>query len=1258
MAVHFYHTIPSNKIEGFTLKDNEAVIDFNQLQFLSKRWPMKKIYMVASLLFLTGFLFIQGASAQLTATFTTYESRCAATGAIKIIATGGSGSYQYKTEGPVNTNYTDQDSITGLSSGTYTVIVNDIVTNQVYKKTGIVVDGAYADPRFTLNHVDVSCDNGYNGSITVENLQYGRSPFIYSIVAPSAMGIGTTNITGIFTGLKAGDYSIQLTDSCGGIQTRTVTINNYTWNISTYNFTKLSCDDASGYITVKDSKGNDSKYTSIPGFSYGVVFPSGDTTWSVDGNFNITVTGINSIEVFAKDGCGTIKKVPLSAFFIPSLDANVSISNKLCNTFSASLTGITNFFSPEFSLYDSNDIKVSTNSTGIFSDIPYGKYCIKAHDGCSDSTITRCFTATPPIASVNNNIIIGNKNCLTFSATVTGQQNLTNPNYCILNSSNDTLSCNDSGIFDNLNYGDYCIIIKDGCMDTTITRCFSVSRPIPRVDSLITPSYTTCVNFGIAVHGDSLTNPTYCLYDTNHNLIGTCNNTGIFDSIPYGSYCVTIHDDCIDTTITRCFNIGVPIINNDVNISITDKTCLTFTATMESNNLTNTEFCLYRSADSSLIICDSAGIFNNLSYGDYYVKSKNGCPDTTMVNSFSVAKDIPSVNPTVNIYNRTCASFSAEITGQQNLNSPTFCIIDTNTSDTLECNSNGKFNNLSYGSYLIQIVSGCNDTLNIPFVSVPSPLAMTVTSQKSCYYGYSKFNLSITGVLPVNIKIYAPGDSLIRENDFNVNNFSIDSLPQLATGLTYMIIGTDGCGKKDTSYLAPLIGYLQYVTSVTPKCPGSIWPNGSGNLQTTVTTNLPSISVKIITKDGIGLSPQLSPTVAGSNYIFNNLGPGVYVVRYKANDGCNISLYDTATIQPYQFPNLSRSSAYQCDVNGFSVGAVASNGIGPFTYEIIGSTPALPSLIGSPQASPIFNIDNGTIYSLIRLRALDACGNATLADASILPLADNGIRSTLNCFSSPATLSVDTIYNSTYSWYFKTNTESTDSVAMSTGFNYYIPDVMPADTGIYICNIKVNNGCISRTYYFNLNGNCYPFLPLELENFSGKFMEQKALLNWKINNADNLKEIIIERKNSNNNFIEIGKVSPLTLSGVFPDQFEDVHPGNQNFYRIKLIKNNNTIFYSNIILLQKTINPGISIYPNPATDLLNVDFYQPNNHTYKITLLNILNQKLRQFTFKPESGNKLQIKRSKKISDGIYILQFIDTDTGEEFSQKIIFSTK
>ena len=228
-----------------------------------------------------------------------------------------------------------------------------------------------------------------------------------------------------------------------------------------------------GYIEVSDSKGNVSTVGGIPGFTYGIVRQPGDTIWSNSPYFTFQLLGSSSFQVIAKDLCGNIKKFNTSVSLIANVDALVNITNKTCNSFDVSLTGITNFFDGYFCLYDSSGNQLQCDSTGKFTNLPYGSYCIKAHDNCTDTIITRCFNATPPVLSVGANVLITNKICQSFTASITGQSNLTNPQYCLYDSTDVLITCNTTGVFDSLSYGNYCIKTKDGCVDTTITRCFN-----------------------------------------------------------------------------------------------------------------------------------------------------------------------------------------------------------------------------------------------------------------------------------------------------------------------------------------------------------------------------------------------------------------------------------------------------------------------------------------------------------------------------------------------------------------------------------------------------------------------------------------------------------------------------------------------------------------------------------------------------------------------------------------------------------------
>jgi hypothetical protein len=1220
---------------------------------------MKKIYLLLKIFSCLYFLLPQQAISQncttLTATCTGYESRCTATGSIKIHASGGSGSYKYKTVGPVNTNYTSTDSITGLSAGTYSVVINDITNNCSFTVNNVVVSGIYQDPRFTLNKVDVSCDNGSNGSISIADHLFGLAPFVYSIVAPSPIGVGTSNTTGTFTNLSAGNYTIRLTDSCGGIQTRQVTINNYSWSLVEYPFTKISCYEATGYIRVDDSRGNISTISGIPGFMYGIVRSPGDTLWSSSPFFTFQLLSNNSFQVIAKDSCGIIKKAPVTVSLNPQVDATVQITNRTCSSFSAALTNIRNFVNGQFCLYNSANVLISCNSTGSFDNIPYGNYCIKANDACSNTTITRCFSATAPPISISNSVLISNKTCTDFTATITGQNGLINPEYCLYNSSNILIICNNTGVFTHLPYGNYCIKTRDGCRDTTITRCFTVIRPIPIIHA-ITPVYINCNNFGIVVGGDTLNNPQYCLYNS-HGIVIECNNTGAFDSIPIGNYCVNVYDSCYDTTIVRCFTVTLPVIQNNIVIRISNKTCSTFTAQISGASLTNPVYCLYTAADS-LIGCNGTGIFNNLPYGTYCVKAHNSCPDTLLTKCFTILAPLPSVDPTVAISNLTCTGFTATIIGQTNLTHPQYCIYDS-AGNLIICNTRGVFQNLPYGSYCIKVQNTCYDsTITRCFTKLPVPIQIAVIADKSCSFNYARFTITLTrATLPINIKIYKPDGSILLMGLFQNNIISIDSIPGIPVGLFYKIVAVDACGNKDSTNTGAIASFLNFNSQVVQKCPGASWANGSGNIAMSISTNMGSLTVRIIKKDGVTYPNPLVPNTASANvFTFTDLGPGTYILRSKESI-CNVYVYDTVTINPYHFPNLNRSSAYQCDVNGFSVSAVATYGVSPFTYEIIGSVPTIPSIITGPQTSSIFNINNGATYSLIRLRALDACGNATLGDASILPLANNGITVTQNCLFYPTTLSVDPLYGASYAWYKKPFFTSLDSVFMGATASLYIPSVLPADTGIYICYLDVNQGCIKRTYIYRLTGSCYIILPVSLQEFKGKQEANKNVLYWKTTQEQSLENYIVERQTASTAFTEIGKVAARGNSSLQAYELADLHPepGN-NYYRLKMMDRDGNYRYSNIVLLQ-TKKTGLiyTLFPNPVKELLSIRLTASGTQHYTISLYNLVNGLIIQKHFITTGNSILEIPRTSSISGGMYLLKIMNVDTREQATEKVIF---
>jgi hypothetical protein len=1117
------------------------------------------------------------ACAGLTATYNTTESRCAATGTVQINATGGSGSYQYKVTGPVSTSYTSVNIITGLSAGRYLVAIKDIVNNCVYNNDSITIAGNYLAPGFTLAPKGVTCINGNDGKITATGQTNGRAPFLYKIIAPSAMGVGTVSVSGVFTGLISGNYLIQLSDSCGAIQTRNVTVDNYNWSINYYNFTKVGCDSILFAINLTDTRGNVTPSPVFNGFVYGASITPGDTTWFTTNTFTYYKGKKRSVQLFVKDGCGNIKSVIWTDNAIPNVNATVNISNKVCTTFRARITGQANLTAPSYCIYNSSNVLLSCNTTGTFTLLPYGSYCIKITDACYDTTITRCFTVAKPVPLVDVNVDIV-KTCTSFTATVTGQTNINNPNYCLYNTGSVLIVCNTTGVFANLPFGTYCIKVTNDpvCYDTAITRCFTVTRPKPSLSPIVDISNLSCATFtATIVDAADWVDPNFCLYTPAHVLI-ICNTTGVFDSLPYGTYCIEVKNNpvCYDTTIIRCFTVKRPV---------------------------------------------------------------------------------PSVDDWVTTSNKTCTSFTAAITGQNNISNPQYCLYN-NFNVPVTCNTTGIFTNLPYGNYCIKIKNNpaCYDTIiERCFTEAVTPVYISLTAKKSCTaIGTTDLKVTFDSGNPAyTVLLFSPAGVLLRSAVTSATSYTFLTLPNLISPQKYKIVVTDLCGNKDSALILPKINTLSRVITVAPKCPSGAWPNGSGDVVVNLSANNigGSITPKIIKKDGAVVA--IGPTLATSyNYTFINLGPGTYIFDTYVQS-CNLHLYDTVTVRIYLYPILSGSNAYQCDNNGFSVSVNVQGGVAPYTYEIIGSTPASPAIITAPQASPVFSVNNGTNYSLIRLRVIDGCGNASLYDVSVLPLANFIVTAnSAECFNNSLTLRVDSIANAVYTWYKRK--VPNDSIIVGTGSTYFIPNLLAADTGQYFCRVVVNNGCLVKQASYVVKGNCYKILPNNDILLSGQKQNNYNQLYWN-KGADNSKDYSLQRSAESSTGYQT--INTTLANGALSYSFADASPVNgDNYYRLKITNLDNTFKYSNIALIKNTTF-NISFYPNPVNAVLYISVMNKASKSYLVEINNIMGQKIMAQIFNRIQNAVINYPRSSVMAPGVYTITVTDLGNNEKQTYKLIY---
>lgn len=1304
---------------------------------------MKKLYLLLTILYsLIHYQEIQAQACSLTVnSAVSQESRCMATGTITVTASGGSGNYNYRVVGPINTPYTSSATISGLSAGTYTVMVQDVTTNCVAERLNIIVPGTYEDPRFNLVKTDVTCANANDATITVTNQTGGRFPYTFTIVAPSPAGVGTSNSTGIFTGLPGGEYAIELKDSCGGIQTRRVNVLSYDWWIEYHSGARVNCRDGNFELRVRDSRGNSNTNNPVfNSFQYGAVNSPGDTAWYSSYQFTYDLESRRSVRLVVKDACGNVRSVNWSDNQIPAVANAVLTSFQSCNSFTATITGQVNLNNPTYCLINSSNVEVGCNTTGIFPGIQEGTYSITIRDNCFDTTITRNFTLTQPVLNLNPNVNLSRIDCNLVTASVSGLVNFTSPNFCLFNSAGVQVACNTTGTFPNLANGAYCIEVKDGCYDTTLRRCFTVQPLIPSVAASVTITDPQCADFDVSITGQTnltnpqyclftqagvqiacntngnfgnipygnycmritndascydttiercftvlpippsvnsqlsvvrncttidlsiggqtnITNAQYCLYDASNTLIG-CNTTGIFPGLPYGSYCMDIRNDvnCYDTTIRRCITV-TPNIPSVGSLQAGNRGCTGFTMSLNGlTNISNAQFTLKNSA-GTVIGTNSTGLFNNVPYGSYCMEVQNdvNCYDTLITRCLTVSPNIPNAG-SVQYSNRTCSGFTARVQWVSNFSSPTYTLRDS-ANNIVSTNTNGQFNNIPYGSYCIGIRDNCYDTtINRCFEVRRSSPGISLTAQPSCEFNRTNIRVNVSnGFGPYTVNVYNPADSLVKTVTTANTTIRVENLDMLPGAQQYQVELTDNCGSATSSMVTPVMSTFSSDLQVLSKCPSGANQNGSSELTITVSSNLGVINPTIIRKNGNAVNiPYNTGSVAV--YKWTDLEPATYVVQYNLPGSCTNKGYDTVVVGAYQYPQLDKSASFQCDNNSFSVGANVIGGAPPFMYEIIGSVPASPSIVAAPQPSPIFNINNGNSYSLVRLRVVDYCGNATLNDVSVLPLQNIVVTAQSDCYYTDVTLSVPSFPNATYEWYQKLS--ENDSVLVSTDREYMIPYLEPNSIGEYVARVSVNNGCLVRLNYYNVTGNCGGVLSDKVK-LQGKTIRKAHQLSWNHMQSGDIIRYQVERLNpTSNEFQVIGEVGVTNnRSGVQFSYTDDRLLAPVHQYRIKAIDKSGQVRYSNLLKmkLQQTDATPIQIYPNPVKEVINIAFQANQPGLYQLDLLNAAGQVLYQTQKAVGGPMTVTLQRHTTMKPGIYFLKVRNTATGTETIEKLIF---
>lgn len=467
--------------------------------------------------FMPGFVTITEPATAFTASVTAKTNvLCAGsnTGSVTVAGSGGVAPYQYNINGGI---FQAGGTFSGLSGGAYTVVAKDANNCQVTLVVNIAEPAAPLTVTIT-SHSNVLCSGQANGSATAA-ASGGTSPYAYSWNTVPAKSGPTAS------GLKAGNYTVTVTDFAGCTKTANVVITEPTPIVVTVSKTNVLCKgEASGTATALASGGK-------PPYTYAWF----TTPIQVSATATNLLAGTYSVAVFDSLGCfmpGFVTITEPATKFTATVTGQTNVLCASSNTGSVTVAG-----SGGIAPYQYNINGGTFQPSGTFNNLVAGPYTVIARDA-NNCEVTLPIVITSPANGVSASIVSQtNVKCAgEANGSVTVAASGGTPPYTY---AWNTIPVQNTPAISNLLAGTYLVTSTDkvGCF---VIDTVNITEPVP-----LSASITNQVNFdcatgvkgSVTVAGANGT-PGY-QYSLNGGLYLP---GGTFTNLNVGNYTVTVKD--------------------------------------------------------------------------------------------------------------------------------------------------------------------------------------------------------------------------------------------------------------------------------------------------------------------------------------------------------------------------------------------------------------------------------------------------------------------------------------------------------------------------------------------------------------------------------------------------------------------------------------------------------------------------------------------------------------------------------------------
>ena len=191
---------------------------------------------------------------------------------------------------------------------------------------------------------------------------------------------------------------------------------------------------------------------------------------------------------------------------------------------------------------------------------------------------------------------------------------------------------------------------------------------------------------------------------------------------------------------------------------------------------------------------------------------------------------------------------------------------------------------------------------------------------------------------------------------------------------------------------------------------------------------------------------------------------------------------------------------------------------------------------------------------------------------------------------------------------------------------------------------------------FSIQGTGF-LLPLTLTNFIARYSNVYNIVSlaWAMQTEANNSKFIIERSDDGSHFYAIGEKKSKYQPGETNYKFED--KGKMSgiiYYRLKLLSADGKYSYSKIEIVNITGKSLITVYPNPAHDLVNVVFNSKTTDNATVSLINSVGKVQLMKLFNINTRNNHFEINTSSLPKGVYFMKVKIANSDDEWMERIV----